>query len=74
MYEVVDRKRTHGIVKYRVRWKGCGKNDDTWLTKHEMVNAMHCVNEYESAVDLGYPRHYMPPRLYEEVPNTTEGG
>ena len=42
--------------------------------EREMVNAMHCVADYERAVGMGYPRHSMPPRLYEEAPTTFEGG
>ena len=48
------RQRRYGRAKnatteYLVRWKGCGPQDDRWMSKEQLRNAPELIDEYELA-------------------------
>ena len=51
---VRKRQRRYGRAKnatteYLVRWKGCGPQDDEWISVQQLANAPELIKEYEEA-------------------------
>ena len=49
--KIVDKRViSRGLVRYLVRWKGYGPQEDVWKTPFQLQNAKELIQDYETAV------------------------
>jgi len=47
---VVSKKKEHRKIKYLIRWKGFGPEDDWWMDEKDLSGCLELVKEYEKSV------------------------
>jgi len=45
--KILNKKKTRGITKYLVRWKGFTAEGNTWERKENLKNAEELIKEFE---------------------------
>lgn len=48
--KIIDHRRLHGVVYYRVRWEGYAAKDDTWQPK-DSLNCPDLLKEYNDKIE-----------------------
>ena len=47
MEKILNKKKTRGVAKYLVRWKGFTAEGDTWEREENLKNAEELIKEFE---------------------------
>ena len=66
--------RSKPITQYLARWKGCGPQDDEWISIQHLANAPDLIKEYEDAYGpaSGVTASHATPRLHFATPQTAK--
>ena len=57
--KIVDKRKCHGVLEYRVRWIGGSYEEDEWFLRSDLLQAggraPSVVNEYEKTLEVKLP-------------------
>ena len=48
--KILDKKKTNGIMKYKVKWEGYSENECTWEPRENLSNVKYLIEEYENSI------------------------
>ena len=63
--KILNKKKTRGVEKYLVRWKGFTVEHDTWKRKKDLGNAKEVLEEFKERRDAEIRRQEKIDRVEE---------